>query len=184
MNLQVFLPSITNKIISTNGLIWPNIVRFCLMATCGILPCGGLRVAGVWQEPLYWGTVSYRAGRPTLSNLSAFAGWHQHLQDRQPPPQGHCLHCRLPQGHTNQTMDKHRKVLILQNTKRNIQLFFKPIQIKNSRCNCQRKDLASLDDVSLTHLLLKGWLSWFAAAPPPGTLESLAWVYREFLPAK
>lgn len=137
-NLQVFLPSMTNKIILTNCLIWPNIVRFCLTATCGLLPCGGLRVAGVWLKPLYWGTVSCRADRPTLSSLSAFAGWHQHLRDPQPLPQGHCLHCRLPQGHTNQTINKHRKVLILKNVKRNIQLFFKPIQIKNSRGNCHR----------------------------------------------
>lgn len=77
--------------------------------TCVVLPCGGQRVADVEVDSLCWETVSYTASRPTLSSPSACPGLLHHRQALLPPPQGHCLHCRLPQGHTNHSMDKQSK---------------------------------------------------------------------------
>lgn len=76
------------------------------------LPCGGQTVLDVELNPLYWGTVSCTASRQAFSNLSFCPGIHLHHPALPLPPQGHCLHCRLLQGHTNTTIDKHREVHI------------------------------------------------------------------------
>lgn len=78
-----------------------------LKMTHVMLPCEGLRVADVELDSLYWETVSYTASMLIFSSLSACPGLYHHHQVLLLPPQGHCLHCRQPQGHTNHTKDKH-----------------------------------------------------------------------------